>query len=474
MPHAAKRLRHEEPLSDNTDNDLTPNHTIRRIGLISPCLGNLGNAAILSSMVANIRKRIPDAEIIGITLSPEDTRRRHGIDAFPITCASRANYSPSNPNNSEAQHQPTNGLWRIKEGLKRIPFLRYLVRAVRLVCMELAHIVAASRLVRKLDRVIITGGGALDEFWGGPWGHPWTLFKFAVLSRVWRVPFLFVSVGKCSLEHPLSRFFARNALSLAEYRSYRDNDSKIAVQTLLHSSGDPVCPDLAYSYRCPDLPGRRNHILQDERLVVGVSPISYCDPRVWPLKDEQRYARYLHELAEMVKWLIRQRHLVLLFATDSPDVDTICDLQAMISDGSVDARSVQVLPGPPEQTTEGLLRGICQADLVIASRLHGVILSQLIAIPVLGISYDRKVDVHMSDIGQSEHCVNIDHVDASALIERFSVLRDVRERESAHLKRAVQLYREQVDAQYDRLLGPIQSGCGIEENQERMIAPVGS
>jgi polysaccharide pyruvyl transferase WcaK-like protein len=438
-------------------------------------LGNLGNAAILSSMIANILKRIPDAEITGITLSPDDTRRRHGIDAFPITSASRANYSFSNPNISEIrQQQPPNGLWRIKEGLKRITFLRWLVRAIRLVCMEIAHIVAASLLVRKLDRVIITGGGALDEFWGGPWGHPWTLFKFAVLSRVWRAPFLFVSVGKCSLERPLSRFFARNALSRAEYRSYRDHDSKLAVQAFFDSSGDPVCPDLAYSYSCPELPIRLNHVIPDERLVVGVSPISYCDPRVWPLKDEQRYSRYLHKLAEMVRWLIRQKHQVVLFATDSPDVDTIKDLLALISDGSVDASSVQVLPGPPEQTTEGLLQGICQADLVIASRLHGVILSQLISVPVLAISYDRKVDVHMSDVGQHDYCVDIDQMDASLLIERFGALQAVRERESAHLTRAVQLYREQVDAQYDRLLGTVQSGCGLEENQDRMIVPVQS
>jgi polysaccharide pyruvyl transferase WcaK-like protein len=447
---------------------LTPKHKIRRVGLISPCLGNLGNAAILSSMIANIRQRVPDAEIIGITLSPEDTRQRHGIDAFPITSAHRSNYSRSNADGADPPQQSTNGLFRIKEGLKRVPLLRTLVRAVRLYCMELAHIVAAARLVRKLDRVIIAGGGALDEFWGGPWGHPWTLFKFAVLSRVWRVPFLFVSVGKCSLESPLSRFFVRRALSLAEYRSYRDHDSQIAVQAIFPSPGDPVCPDLAYSYALPDLPPRRTPGLSDERLVVAVSPIAYCDPRVWPLKDEQRYLRYLRQLAEMVKWLIKQKHQVVLFATDSPDSETIIDLQALISNGSVDTISVEVLPGPPEQTTEGLLQQISRADLVVASRLHGVILSHLIAIPVLAISYDRKVDVHMSEIGQNDYCVNIDRVDASTLIQRFSALRDVRQRESAHLARAVQRNREQVDAQYDRLLGAIQSGGVLPENQDRL------
>lgn len=463
----------QEDLIADMDSSLTTPDKIRRIGLISPCLGNLGNAAILSSMIANIRKRIPDAEIIGITLSPEDTRRRHGIDAFRITSASRANYSSSDSIGPDTQRQPLKWWRHIREGLKQLSWLRSLVRAVRLCCMEIVHILSASRLVRKLDCVIVTGGGALDEFWGGAWGHPWTLFKFATLSWVHRVRFLFVSVGKCSLEHPRSRFFVRNALRLAEYRSYREQESCIAAQALLPSHKGSVCPDLAYGYPCPDLPKARTHGSTDEQLVVAVSPIAYCDPRVWPVQNEQRYKRYLCELAKFVDCLIQQGHRVLLFATDNPDVQTIDDLLAMVSSSSVDANSVEVVLGPPEQTTDGLLCGISSADVAIASRLHGVILSHLLAIPVLAISYDRKVDIHMRDIEQSEHCVKIDDVDSKGLMERFRALKNVRERESAHLAQAVQRYRGQVDAQYDLLFGMIQSDRRVGESQDRRVMPVG-
>jgi polysaccharide pyruvyl transferase WcaK-like protein len=194
---------------------------------------------------------------------------------------------------------------------------------------------------------------------------------------------------------------------------------------------------------------------------------------VWPVQNEQRYKRYLCELAETVNGIIQQGHRVLLFATDNPDVQTIDDLLAMVSSSSVNASSVEVILGPPEQTTDGLLQGISCADVAIASRLHGVILSHLLAIPVLAISYDRKVDVHMTDIEQSEHCVNIDHVDSKVLMERFRTLMDVRERESVHLARAVQRYREQVDAQYDLLFGTVQSGRRVGESQNRRVMPVG-
>ena len=251
---------------------MSPNHKSHRIGLVSPCSGNLGNAAILSSMIANIRMRIPNVEIVAFTLSPEDTRRRHGIGGFPITDTARVNYYwASYPSSNETQAQPETCLRHMKEWLKRIKPLRSLVIGIRVGWSELAHVRRVARLVRTLDRVIITGGGALDEFWGGPWGHPWTLFKFGVLSRVCRVPFLFVSVGRCSLEHPVSRFFVRKALRLAQYRSYRDHDSKIAVQAIFRSPDDPVCPDLAYSYQFPSLPRTRRNAFQDERLLVGAA-----------------------------------------------------------------------------------------------------------------------------------------------------------------------------------------------------------
>ena len=383
-----------------------------------------------SAMIANIRKRIAGVEILGITLNPDDTRRRHGIEAFPLAGVSRPYYGLFNSYSSKTRRRQTQNLGRIKQWLKKIPVLRSFLRAIRTCGMELAHIAAAARVVRKLDRIIIPGGGTLDDFWGGPWGQPWTLFKWSVLSRVYGVPFLFVSIGKSSLERPLSRFFVRIALRLAEYRSYRDYDSKIAVQTLIDARDDQVYPDLAFSYPCPIVQTSHGNGSQDGGLVVGVSPIAYCDPRVWPRKDERRYAAYVSQLAEMVKWLMKERHRVLFFTTDGPDTTTVDDVQAMISGSAIDVDAIQTLPGSTEQSPDSLLKGISRADLIIASRLHGVILPHLNATPVLALSFDPKVDAHMNAVGQKDYCLNIDHLQLDTLIERFTALKAARQREA--------------------------------------------
>lgn len=451
---------------------------IRRIGLISPYSGgNLGNAAIITATIANIRKRIPAAEIVGITLNPSGTRRRHGIEAFPLAAVSRPYYSLVDSDIAKPNPQPPSMAVNAKQWLKKVPGLGSLLKAVRVWCCELTHILSAARVVRNLDRVIVPGGGALDEFWGGPWGHPWTLLKWTLLSRSCRTPFLFVSVGKCSLERPLSRFFVRIALRLAAYRSYRDKDSKSAVQSLMDARNDPVYPDLAFSYPCSVVPEPPS----DERasgLVVGVNPIAYCDPRAWPVQDEGRYRVYVRHLSAMVQWVLRQGHHVLFFTTDGPDVATLEDVKMMISDPGIDSNTIQTLHVATTESPNNLLKGIAQVDLTIASRLHGVILSHLNGTPVLALSFDPKVDAHMKAVGQDKYCLGIDSLSHDALIERFTALRDARLQIRAHLHSQIREFRQLLDQQYDRILGTTtcdaqadfnddQAGTGALENQGR-------
>lgn len=434
----------------NLDHVSTARRQIHRIGLLSPTSGNLGNAAMQAAMITNIRKRIADVEFLGITLNPDDTCRRHGIEAFPLAGVSRANYGLFNSASSKAGQRQSLKTGSIRRWLRAIPVVGSVLRAIRTCIDELRHIVAAARVVRKLDCIIVPGGGALDDFWGGPWGQPWALFKWGVLSRVYGVPFLFVSIGKCSLGGSLSRFFVRIALRMAEYRSYRDPDSKIAAQALINAPDDQVYPDLAFSY-APAVIQASHGPKRDARLVVGVSPIAYCDPRVWPRKDERRYAAYVSELAEMVRWLIKKGFCVRFFVTDSPDAATVDDLKSMISDSAIDEDVIQTLSSSTEQSPDSLLKWISDVDLTIASRLHGVILSHLSATPVLAISFDPKVDAHMDAVGQKDYCLSIDHFRLETLIERFTALEAARKRERDRLRLAGLSFRHLLDLQYDRI-----------------------
>ena len=471
---ATESVRSEE----NAGSSHVLRRSMRTVALLSPTSGNLGNAAMQRAMIANLRKRIAGVEIYGITLNPEETRRRHGIEAFPLAGASLPHYAPLSSTTSSVPTQQTSQFGRTRQRLKEIPLLRFVVRRVKRavfsavasaprrvtsrisrfihpVAKELEHIRGAARFARGLDCIIVPGGGALDDFWGGPWGQPWALFKWSLLSRLIGVPFLFVSIGKCSLDRRLSRFFAGLALRFATYRSYRDPVSKKAAQALIDSRNDKVYPDLAFSYPVPVIRGSSPPGSEGRRLVVGVSPIAYCDPRTWPRKDEIRYTAYVSRLTAMVRWLIKEGHGVFFFTTDGPDTTTVADVEAALCAAGTAPDTCRTLPGAPEQTPDGLLRDLSSADLIVASRLHGVILSHLNGIPVLALSFDPKVDAHMDAIGQRDFCLDIDDLQLEAIVERFRVLSARRKKEAAHIRWMGLSFREQLDEQYDRLFGAV-------------------
>ena len=56
---------------------------------------NLGDEAILKSMIEQVRREIPDAEITVFSRNAEDTRRRHKVErTVPVRKLSRAEVVP--------------------------------------------------------------------------------------------------------------------------------------------------------------------------------------------------------------------------------------------------------------------------------------------------------------------------------------------------------------------------------------------
>src|SRR2546421_9590040 len=56
---------------------------------------NLGDEAILQSILTQLRQEVPDAEITVFSRDAEDTKRRHGVErAIPVRKLSRAEVQP--------------------------------------------------------------------------------------------------------------------------------------------------------------------------------------------------------------------------------------------------------------------------------------------------------------------------------------------------------------------------------------------
>src|SRR5262252_7141893 len=59
--------------------------TVRRIGLLHHVSGaNLGDCATIDAVIRNIQERCPSTEIVGFSMNPADTLKRHRIPSYPI------------------------------------------------------------------------------------------------------------------------------------------------------------------------------------------------------------------------------------------------------------------------------------------------------------------------------------------------------------------------------------------------------
>jgi polysaccharide pyruvyl transferase WcaK-like protein len=411
-----------------------------RIGLYGPFgWGNLGDAAIQESMLHNVRERRPDARFLGISLNPTNTEEIHGIDAVPIL----RTWRPPAPatasgaaGHDDAPAPPP----------RRSPLapLKALLRPLRPLVDELRFCARNVAILRDLDLLVFSGGGQVTDDWGGPWDHPWSMFSWCLCARLAGTPVAMVSVGAGPIDHPLSRWFFFMALRLATYRSVRDVESRDYLRS--HGCTLPVeiYPDLAFSHPLPDPVESREGPLR-----VGVSPMSYFHPTkgAWPEQDASRYERLVETLADFTLSLRDGGHPVSLFSNQvRNDRFAFEDVLARVGGETVDATPTRDLPH--------LIGQIAAVDLVVTSRLHGVILSFLQSRPVIALSYESKIDAVMRQFGQEALRMDIDTVDADALRAAFTRLaaswEEVRERVHA----TAQSHRQRLDQQYDRLFGP--------------------
>ena len=388
---------------------MTAHENAKSFALLSPCgFGNLGDAATMEATIQNIRRRVPDARIQGITQWPADTESRHGIPTFPLSRAGFKREWAETVPSSETEASPVLETSTRTMGFRIGAVIRALARLVMprgwpwAIRTEVQQTAGAYRLLQSTDMVILSGGGQLDDFHGGPWMHPYALAKWAVLAKLTGTRFVVLSTGFGSLDSPLSRFFARLAWRLSDYRSYRDPGSK----RLMHQAGfrrdDPVLPDLAFSLDVSSIGELPNDAAKVGR--VCISPMVYLDPERWPVGDVSVHSKYLASLADIAEQLLRSNVELVLIASDGPDKHTVERLRDSLRQRLGDSY-LDKIHTPPVDTVNDFLQQAVRCEFLIASRLHGVVLSHLVGTPAIALSYDRKVKEHMNAIDQMRYCV---------------------------------------------------------------------
>jgi polysaccharide pyruvyl transferase WcaK-like protein len=408
---------------------------------------NLGDDVVVAAIAQNLRARVADVELIGISLDPSDTSRRHGIPAYPLRRS--AERPPGRIDlAADTMKRALRGPLRWRPLRSFAHGVRTALDTIRTVAGEPGFLLRSWRRLEGCDLIVVAGSGPVSDDWLGPWSHPYTILKWSLLARFRRIPFVFLAVGAGPIDHGLSRLMLRLSLRLAAHRSFRDESSARWMASLGVPGEKRVVPDLAFSHRPPVLGAPWEG---DDR-VVGLNPIPYLDDRYWPESDQAAYETYLRKLAEFTEWVVTSgRRLVLLYSQTAADPLVCDDLVAVLAQRGLvlDGR----LERPEIEGVEDLYEAIGKCDYVVAGRFHCILLPYLVGRPAIGLAYhDKTVDL-MAYVGQGDFSVDVATFEASDLQERALRMEATHADATTVVSERLPGLRQTLDEEYDRLVG---------------------
>jgi polysaccharide pyruvyl transferase WcaK-like protein len=390
---------------------------------------NTGNESTLIAILSRLRALSPASEFVCICLNPEAVAARAGIDAVHVTTK----------------------VARIWD--RDLPLVRRVPLAFVGVGAELGQYARAFKRLKGTDVFIVPGTGLLTDAYGlANWG-PYSLFKWALMAKLRHCRLLFVSVGAGPIDRPLGRALIKSTLSMADYRSYRDEASLTWLGKIgLRTKHDRVYPDLVFGLP-PEMLPEESTRAHHTRRVVGLGLMLYAGKYSFADPAPKTYSAYLDALAVFAQWLLERDYDIRLLLGDA-DTVVIEDFKAALRERLGEDEPEHIIERPIE-SVDDLLTALAETDVVVATRFHNVLFSLLLDKPVIAISFHHKCSSLMDTMNLSEYCHEIDHMDADRLIEQFQDLEQNREAVRCTITKGVRRARAALDDQYDFLFASL-------------------
>jgi len=427
-----------------------------RIGLLAHCgTGNLGDEASIAAALDNITLRSPGVAVVGLTMDPEDTTRRHGIPCaamrsrvFPFQREWSSALRPADPgtvaDRLKAAVKKTGPLFRVANALRRA----FIVRPAQFV-REMMFLSRSLLLVCELDMLIICGGGQLLD-WGGPWAFPYTLFKWVLLAKCANVKCVFLNSGAGPLDLALSRWFVRRTLNMADYVSLRDHASGQLLRKIGFPGKMKVVADTVWGLRVREQP-KKKPVDSGAELVIGIAPMAYGDSSRHWVDDNNGYRHLIGNLAEFCVRMLERGYRIKLFSSDIWfDSQAITDLDAAIRE-NVPALTSDRVTREVVENIDDMFAALSLLDFYVTCRFHGVVFASLLNVPTLALAPHPKVTALMESLGVADYCIDISRCDAGDLTARADRLIANMDEVKALIGRNVAQFQAQLNLQFDDL-----------------------
>ena len=349
--------------------------------------GNFGNDASLEAMIGIVRRARPEARLVCYCDGPQPVRERLGIDAVAMKAPDVGGSTA--------------------------------LRRLRSVLLAVPHFFHALFRLWRLDVLIVPGTGILDDFRSGPLGIPLDLFTWCLAARLTQTPVWFVSIGAGPITHPLSRWLMVRAAKLAQFRSYRDTNSKLFLTRAgVDTGSDLVVPDLAFQLPRPDSVPMR---APEEPFTVGIGVMAY-----WGWNDSVEsssiHGSYQDRLSRFCAWLLEKGHRIRLLSGDDMDHAAIRSLTALVEVRLSDPSLIGSVLAEPAHTLADVMAQIAGTDVVVATRYHSIVCALKMGKPTISLSYAEKNAALLEDAALGSYVDHVEDFDIERLKARFEEL----------------------------------------------------
>lgn len=280
---------------------------------------------------------------------------------------------------------------------------------------------AALQLIRRSDGLVISGGGLVHDYW--PLVIPRYL-AWVLAARLMGRPVVWAGVGVGPVRRTPWRILGGIAFALSTSVLVRDRASETAAHGLLPAARVVVAADPAFAMEAIPRAGRSG---------VGIIIRSPAPG------DEPHLKRLVDSLASAIMTLHgRGLPVDILTMHPSEDGEISAALQAALSDEARQTVEVRPLPADPYAAAAAL----GAYEVLVSTRLHGLILGAVVGVPSVAIVYDAKVGAAAELLGLSDVAIPLAELTPDRVEAAIAILADPR--------RAEQL-AERLRGQRDRL-----------------------
>ena len=97
----------------------------------------------------------------------------------------------------------------------------------------------------------------------------------------------------------------------------------------------------------------------------------------------------------------------------------------------------------------GNLYSLCnvinKCDVVIGTRMHSCVIAKSYDVPIIGISWDKKIDGFFEMIGLGDFCLGLDEFNSSSILDRLKRIKENSFIQQSDMNEQVKILKRNID-----------------------------